>query len=75
MAAPSVPLRSIASEIVEFLQFVEDTGRPQEWRFVLRTSPPKEAEFQVVTKFSVPLKHRKAGMMVPCPVCRPNGPK
>jgi hypothetical protein len=63
------------SETEEFLQWVEDTGRPQDWRLMLTSKPPKDADFEVVQRFAVPLAYRKQVEMVPCSICSPSAPK
>lgn len=74
MALP--PLRATAySEINEFLQWVEDTGRPQDWRLTVTSRPTKDADFEVMQRFEIPLAYRKKVEMVPCSICSPNSPK
>jgi len=59
----------------DFLNFVDRTGKPHEWGLLTKSTPPKDVEFQVITKFVVKREFRGKVERTPCPVCRPNNPK
>lgn len=66
---------SAASEIDEFIRFLGATGRPHEWRLILKSPPPRDAELYVAKRFTVEEAFRTKVERVPCAVCSPKGPK
>lgn len=59
----------------DFLEHLRLTGKPQDWKFHLSTSPPRGARPRILTEFVVSERLRKHVLMAPCPICSPRHPK
>lgn len=59
----------------EFLDWVRDTGRPDEWRYHEKSQPPRDKDFVELKSFQVPENKRADVGMATCPICSPRAPK
>lgn len=59
----------------QFQEWVRKTGQPDLWEHHDPSTPPPDAEFEVLLEFSVPEKHRPDVGMATCPICSPASPK
>ncbi len=59
----------------EFLDWVRDTGRPDQWRYHEKSQPPRDKDFVELKPFQIPENKRAEVGMATCPICSPNAPK
>ena len=68
----NLPSRAVRND---FLDHLKKTGRPQDWRWHLSTTPPKQSRARIIEEFVIPVRLRSSVLMAPCPICSPRHPK
>jgi hypothetical protein len=67
--------RPSESVISRFLDHVRETGSPETFPTICRTTPPAESRPIFLRRFDIDRRKRPNGDMGPCPICSPNDPK
>lgn len=72
---PPFPTRPGSNVVNEFKKWVAETGRPDLWRHHNATPPPRDQDFEELTRFDIPEKLRPEVGRATCPICSPSAPK